>query len=266
VTCQRVSEVSSRWSVIFNIISTITRNDRSTSRTSYIESISLSHTTTVRLDHSLQPPRWKRRYWSYRDGKIRKHAAFSFPEKKKKGKENKHWETKCRQVSRFCDFISSLESNFIFARDGQRASHDTSVIPRFSHAVHHKTKMIRLRRLRGVTLTGTVGAGDLSRKKLSMTETRRYSPWCYSRRTLFALKCDCARSYHWTSIKLTALSRPGKLSSASSTRPIVRLPRHLIGLSIIAQSSRPNFSFALSLSLSLFPFQARAKRRMEDKM
>jgi len=73
---------------------------------------------------------------------------------------------------------------------------------------------------------------------------------CYSRRTLFALKCDCAGCYHCTSIKLTALSRPGKLTSASSTRPIVRLPRHLIGLSIIAQSSRPNFSFALSLSFS----------------
>jgi len=110
--------------------------------------------------------------------------------------------------------------------------------------------MIRPRRLRGVTSTGTIETGDLSRKKLSMTETQRYSHRRYSRRTLFALKCDCAGCYHCTSIKLTALSRPGKLTSASSTRPIVRLPRHLIGLSIIAQSSRPNFSFALSLSFS----------------
>lgn len=38
----------------------------------------------------------------------------------------------------------------------------------------------------------------------------------------------------------------GKLSGASSSRPIVRLPRRLIGLSIIAQSRRPNFSFVLS--------------------
>lgn len=69
--------------------------------------------------------------------------------------------------------------------------------------------------------------------------------------------------YHCITIELNSFHSHGKLNGASSNRPIVRLPHYLIGLSIIAQSSRPNFSFDPSLSFFLSRFSA--KCRMEDK-